>query len=143
MVVNFFNYRGKWEKNEDLTILKFVWSNGPKWSILAKKFISNRTQHAVKNRFFSLMSAYTSIPIRKIKKEIEYLNKYLIHEALVFHQNCVEKVKFYEKTDGLSSNETMEFFNDERPNSLNECISKENDDTLQFFSRYNDFIPLY
>ena len=47
--------------------------NGSKWAKLAKNLV-DRTEHAVKNQFFRLISSYMNIPIKKVKKEIEYLN---------------------------------------------------------------------
>jgi len=34
----------------------------------------DRTEHNLKNRFFSLISRYSSMPIRQVKKSIRYLN---------------------------------------------------------------------
>ena len=65
-------------------ILNFVLENGSKWAILSR-IIGNRTEHAVKNRFFSLISAHIDVPIRKIKKEIDYLNSFLIFDTLQYH----------------------------------------------------------
>ena len=84
--------RGDWEKEEDLQILKFVLNNGSKWSSLSKN-LNYRTEHAVKNRFFSLLSSFLLIPTRQIKKEVNYRNSYLISSTLNFHKNLMEKKK--------------------------------------------------
>jgi len=101
------NVSGQWEIEEDLIILKFVLENGPKWAILTKMFIVNRNQHAVKNRFFSLISSYTDIPIRKLKKEIEYLNKFLISQAFTYHQKLWEEKKQMKEQKELSVSESL------------------------------------
>ena len=67
-------------------ILNFVLKNGTKWSVLKKSLI-NRTEHSIKNRFFSLLCSYTSIPIKKIKKQVNYLSETLINETILHHQN--------------------------------------------------------
>ena len=109
---------GEWQPEEDLTILNYVLEHGPKWAILSKQFLANRNQHAVKNRFFSLVSTYTLIPIRKIKREIEYLNKFLIKETLEYN------VKLQEEKTGKSQQE----------NTQNELINLSSDEFLNYIS---------
>ena len=91
--------RGEWNSEEDQSILRFVFHNGTKWAKLAKRFF-NRTEHAVKNRFFSLISSYINLPIKMIKKEINFLNKTLIinfHQKETFFTFEEEEQKINEK----------------------------------------------
>ena len=64
-----------------MKIIKFVMGNGTKWSKLAKLF-TNRTEHNVKNRFFSILSHSTILTIRKIKKLGNYRNKEMLVSIL-------------------------------------------------------------
>ena len=41
-----------------------------------------RTEHDLKNRFFSLLSGHISIPIRKVKNSIDYLNPGLLKDVI-------------------------------------------------------------
>lgn len=77
---------------EDLEILNFVLKNGLKWAHLGRK-IKDRTQHGLKNRFFSLVSKSTNLPIRKIKQQKIYLNRSLIEETLKFHDNSSIRIE--------------------------------------------------
>ena len=56
-------------------------NNGSKWSKLAK-ICSERTEHNLKNRFFSLLSNHFAIPIVKLKKEFDFFNSKLIQEVI-------------------------------------------------------------
>ena len=116
-------------------------NNGPKWSVLAKRIVDDRNKHAVKNRFFSLLSAYTLIPIRKIKKEIAYLNKALIFEALEFHKASNEVCS---QISIPIIEEKVDFNQFETQNGLAAQFSlKSYEDVFQFLSTCDDFIPLY
>ena len=77
-------FRGEWSKNEDLEILYHVLKNGTKWSTLKKsnKIFETRTEHNLKNRFFSILSKYLEMPIRKIKKRIEYSNPTFLNSII-------------------------------------------------------------
>lgn len=78
---------------EDVQILSFAEQNkGRKWSRLTK-LMSNRNQHCLKNRFFTLLACATNIPIRKIRMEKQYLKTSMISEALAYHQKFVAKPK--------------------------------------------------
>jgi hypothetical protein len=102
--------------------LKYVLENGPKWALMAKKFLMHRNQHAVKNRFFSLLSCYTLIPIRKIKKEIEYLNKFLITEALEYHQSLKEEKRSIKEVSNWS--QLIDLSNEEFLNYISSPLGK-------------------
>ena len=41
-----------------------------------------RTEHDLKNRFFSVLSKHISIPIGKVKKSIDYLNPSLLKDVI-------------------------------------------------------------
>ena len=56
-----------------MKIISFVENHGTNWSRLTS-FMPDRTEHNLKNRFFSLISRYSSIPIRQVKKSMRYLN---------------------------------------------------------------------
>jgi len=96
---------------------------------LAQNFFENRNQHSVKNRFFSLISSYTHVPIRKIKTEIEYLNKFLIKEALKYHQNLGNGEK---KAKIKEENQLSEFVEEE--NELSEFVDLSNEEFLNYIS---------
>lgn len=74
--------RGEWTKEEDLRILTFVSKNGTKWSQLAKK-CPQRTEHNVKNRFFSLLAKYHETSILEIKETFNYKNPKLLSEVIL------------------------------------------------------------
>lgn len=52
--------------------------------------MSNRTEHCVKNRFFGLLAQHSLIPIKKIKKDVDYLNCEFIIKAIKYYQNLYE-----------------------------------------------------
>ena len=79
-----YKNRGNWTLIEDMEILNFAKENGSKWSVLSKIMVV-RTEHSVKNRFFTLISSYLSLPVKKIKKQVDYLNKNLIEETITYH----------------------------------------------------------
>ena len=83
LIFFFYNYlnRGKWSREDDVKIIEFVIENGTKWSKLAKKIL-NRTEHNIKNRFFSILSHSITMPIRKIKKMGNYRNKEVLMAIL-------------------------------------------------------------
>ena len=72
--------RGEWTKTEDLIIISFVNKYGSKWSRLAK-MCPERTEHNVKNRFFSLISKHFDIPILKIKRSFNYLDSKILEQV--------------------------------------------------------------
>jgi len=74
--------KGEWTKAEDLIIISFVIQYGPKWSRLAK-MCPERTEHNVKNRFFSLISKHFDIPILKIKQSFNYLDSKILEEVKI------------------------------------------------------------
>ena len=74
-------YRGKWTKEEDLIIVSTVLKSGTKWSKMAS-LCKERTEHDLKNRFFSVLSKHISIPIGKVKKSIDYLNPSLLKDVI-------------------------------------------------------------
>lgn len=126
---------GEWQSEEDLTILKYVFEHGPKWALLAKQFVVNRNQHAVKNRFFSLVSTYTLIPIRKIKREIEYLNKFLIKETLNYHLKLHEEKCLKKKQESME-NELIDLSSDEFLN----YISSPSEEVFPLCSYFDDLL---
>ena len=73
--------RGKWKTEEDIQIIRFVVEEGTKWSKLAKMLV-NRTEHNTKNRFFSILSRFISVPIRKLKKTKNYWNKEVLKNII-------------------------------------------------------------
>lgn len=73
-------FRGEWTKREDMTILDFVMKNGTKWSKLIR-ICPKRTEHNVKNRFFSLIAKHFDRPILKIKKSCNYLDLKVLEEV--------------------------------------------------------------
>jgi len=97
--------------------------NGSQWSKLSRKLI-HRTEHCVKNRFFSLISSKLLISVKKIKKEIDYLSGNLLKEmvdALVEKDKAkesdltskekdkIEITSYQPKTDNLKSITFEEF----------------------------------
>ena len=89
---NFF--RGNWTNEEDLAILSFVRLNGTKWSKLARTMIK-RNEHDVKNRFFGILSNYTSTPIKTIKKSMNYLDQEFLHRIEMFFSGEIRKPQNY------------------------------------------------
>lgn len=77
-----FNSRGEWTKEEDLKILSYVRKNGTKWSKLAK-ICPERTEHNVKNRFFSLLAKHFDSPILEIKERFNYTDPKTLTEVIL------------------------------------------------------------
>ena len=75
--------RGDWSLQEDLFILNFAEINGTKWARISRMF-HDRTEHNVKNRFFALISGFLQLPIKKVKKKINYTNPQLIRDTMTF-----------------------------------------------------------
>ena len=57
---------------EDIKIIKFVLINGTKWSKLAKISSNKRTEHNLKNRFFSILGRFLKMATKKVKKNVNY-----------------------------------------------------------------------
>ena len=69
--------------------MQFVLNNGTKWAKLSRE-MKNRTEHCVKNRFFGILAKYCLIPIKKIKKTLDYLNHGFLFEAIKYYQTLYE-----------------------------------------------------
>lgn len=82
--------------NEDLQILNFVMKNGTKWSRLTK-ILCNRTEHNLKNRFFSLLSIYFDMTIKKVKILINYRETQLLQK--IIDEKLSVKLKIEEKEE--------------------------------------------
>ena len=120
----FYILSGDWTKEEDLLILDFVLKNGTKWAVL-KKYLINRTEHSLKNRFFSLLCSYSSIPIKKIKKQVNYLSETLINATILHHQK--EKSVILEKSNNFDIDDVsheLDIF-DQKFNSIDMFIFPE------------------
>ena len=48
--------KGIWNCHQDLIILKYVLNKGPKWSQIVKELKHEKTEHMIKNRFYSLVN---------------------------------------------------------------------------------------
>ena len=96
-------FRGGWTYEEDLEILEFVIKNGSQWSKLSRNLF-HRTEHCVKNRFFSLLSQYLLISVKKIKQNINYLSASLLKETI---KNIRDNKAILENT-GFDLNKEME-----------------------------------
>lgn len=70
-------HRGNWNATDDEKIIGFVMKFGTKWSKLARMF-AGRTEHNIKNRFFSILSRELEKPIREIKRNINYRSQKLL-----------------------------------------------------------------
>lgn len=75
-------YRGDWTNEEDIEIVDYVYQQGTKWSKLAKIFKENRTEHNLKNRFFSILGRVLNIATKKIKKNVNYRSKSILTKVL-------------------------------------------------------------
>lgn len=97
------NQRGEWSYQEDVFLLDFFLKYGGKWAKMSKIF-TNRTEHAIKNRFFSLLAYFSSIPIRIIKTQKLYLNKTLVQEALEYNRGFLgRRIQFQEPENNMNS----------------------------------------
>ena len=119
-----FLSRGEWEFEEDIKILEFVMKDGLKWAQISKNLIY-RTEHSVKNRFFSLLSNFLSMTIKEIKKNIDYSNKNLIKQTLKYHCDMVN-----EEINSQFENLDLSELNDEEIFNL---IANSDMLTLQFY----------
>ena len=116
--------------------------NGSKWSALSNKLLTNRTEHVIKNRFFRLVSTYISLPIRKIKKEIDYLNSNFIQDILNYQKslNLQENTSFYKENKEKSDIKIMTLDSEEIEKSREIAnISLTNDETsFSIFSCFDE-----
>jgi len=78
-----------------LRIISFVRNYGTKWSHLAK-LIEERTEHDLKNRFFGILARELSMPIRKIKKSINYRNIDLLENLMKTIQYLIDQKQFWQ-----------------------------------------------
>ena len=78
----FWIFRGEWTQEEDLHILTYVKENGSKWNQMAKICLE-RTEHNIKNRFFSLVANHFNTSIKKIKENYNYTDPNIIEEVLL------------------------------------------------------------
>ena len=62
--------KDEWNHNEDLAILDYVLENGKKWSKISKLLV-NRSEHAVKNRYNSLIFKTTKGSREELRKSDE------------------------------------------------------------------------
>ena len=88
--------------------MQFVLNNGTKWAKLSRE-MKNRTEHCVKNRFFGILAKYCLIPIKKIKKTLDYLNHGFLFEAIKYYQTLYE-VDDREENDNEDELNWEEFF---------------------------------
>ena len=90
--------RGDWESEEDRKILEFVIQYGTKWSLISKSVLQDRTEHNIKNRFFSLVSGFSGVPVKMaIKERKKYVDGEYLKQVLMFYyrenENRVENAK--------------------------------------------------
>ena len=107
----FGNLSGGWSKQEDLQILQFVLNNGTKWAKLSRE-MKNRTEHCVKNRFFGILAKYCLIPIKKIKKTLDYLNHGFLFEAIKYYQTLYGTDDHDEQVEEIDWNNFFKNFDD-------------------------------
>lgn len=79
-------------------------NNGTKWAQLSR-LMANRNEHCVKNRFFGILAKYNSIPIKKIKKDVDYLNSGFLLDAI----NYYEILYGHDNDEKNEKNENEEF----------------------------------
>lgn len=76
--------------------------------------LENRNEHSVKNRFFSLVSKFTSTPIRTLKKEKNYFKQEILEGVLNQNEKNYDLMKnnseSTEKTTDISENITNKNF---------------------------------
>ena len=64
--------------------------NGPKWSFISKSILLDRTEHNIKNRFFSIVSGFSGVPIKLTMMERKkYVNEEYVNEVLMFYYNAI------------------------------------------------------
>ena len=71
--------------------MSFVEKNGAKWAQIARG-LNDRNDHNVKNRFFSLISKFLQIPIKIVKKKVDFLDIGLIRKTLMFLKSRKGKI---------------------------------------------------
>jgi len=94
-----------------------VLENGSKWSSLSKKILLNRTEHAIKNRYFSLLRNFSSIPIVKIKKQKDYLDKFIIKEILKNYRH-----EEYDRNQAFNMDSSLDQISDSSKSNNNESL---------------------
>ena len=67
--------------------------------------LANRTEHNTKNRFFSILARFLSLPIRKLKKTKSYWNK----EAL---QSIMDKILKSGQQESIKKRGEKTFYKD-------------------------------
>ena len=68
-----------------MLIMNFVEKNGTRWARISRILV-DRNEHNVKNRFFSLISEFLQVPIKKVKKNIDYVDPELLGKTKAFLQ---------------------------------------------------------
>ena len=59
---------------------------GTKWSLISKSVLQDRTEHNIKNRFFSLVSGFLGVPVKMVIKERKkYIDCEYLKQALMFY----------------------------------------------------------
>lgn len=87
-------FRGDWSQEEDIQIISFVLKNGTKWSKLAEISLEKRTEHNLKNRFFSILGRELKFQTKKVKKYVDYRNEIVLLSILNNIQKWTEmKIK--------------------------------------------------
>ena len=115
MTLIFSFQRAQWTPQEDLFILNFVKQNGTKWSKIAL-FLEQRTEHCIKNRFFSILSMFVEFPQRKIKKEVNYLDLEFLSLMIQKYQALSQEAfikENVEKKESFELNKSIKYFNEE------------------------------
>ena len=71
--------------------MESVLKNGPKWSFISKSILLDRTEHNIKNRFFSLVSGFSGVPVKMVIKERKkYIDEEYVRQVLIFHCNTTK-----------------------------------------------------
>ena len=86
--------------------------NGPKWSFISKSILLDRTEHNIKNRFFSIVSGFSGVPIKLTMMERKkYINEEYVNEVLMFYYNAtgieketIKKTKLQEEEEKVLIN---------------------------------------
>ena len=84
---------------------------GSKWSKIALS-LEKRTEHCIKNRFFSILSMFVEFPQRIIKKKIKYLELEFLNSIIQKYQEAFNKENSI-KNEEFKLNESVRSTNEE------------------------------
>ena len=80
-----------------------MFQHGAKWSLISKSILQDRTEHNIKNRFFSLVSTFSGEPVKRvIQDRKKYIDEEYVEQVLMFwiRENEIRNEAFKQRQNG-------------------------------------------